>query len=97
MYLHVQTIERDALRDYIVALEDKEVSLAFGSLNGRPRTGRGNPISPLPGDPALKIEVHREAPADAAGAVRRRIRAPAALRPSIKRNPNDHRSRSKCR
>jgi hypothetical protein len=30
LYLHVQTVERDTRRDYIVALEDKEVSLAFG-------------------------------------------------------------------
>lgn len=30
LYLHVQTIEHALLRDYIVALEDKEISVAFG-------------------------------------------------------------------
>ena len=71
LYLHVQTIERDALRDYIVALEDKEVSLAFGEPAWASAYWTKKSDLAAPGDPKLKIEViekpQRTRPAPFAG------------------------------
>jgi hypothetical protein len=71
LYLHVQTIERDALRNYIVSLEDKEVSLAFGEPEWAPSYWTRKSDLAAPGDPSLKIEViekpQRTRPAPFAG------------------------------
>ena len=71
LYLHVQTIERDALRDYIVALEDKEVSIAFGEPAWASAYWAKKSDLASPGDSRLKIEViekpQRTRPAPFAG------------------------------
>jgi len=71
LYLHVQTIERDALRDYIVAVEDKAISLAFGEPEWASSYWTRKSDLAAPGDPALKIEVierpQRTRPAPFAG------------------------------
>ena len=83
LYLHVQTIERDALRDYRRrGRRTRESASRSVSLNGRPRNaGRGSPISPRPAIPSLQIGSHREAvngrgrrrsPADSRTAAHRR-------------------------
>jgi hypothetical protein len=87
LYLHVQTIERDALRDYIVALEDKEISLAFGEPEWASSYWTRKSDLAAPGDPP-EDRSHREAATDAAGAVRRRILAGGA-QTLDQRNSND--------
>jgi hypothetical protein len=71
LYLHVQTIERDALRDDIVALEDKEISVAFGEPAWASAYWTKKSDLAAPGDPSLKIEViekpQRTRPAPFAG------------------------------
>jgi len=71
LYLHVQTIERDALRDYIVALEDKQVSIAFGEPAWASAYWAKKSDLASPGDSRLRIEViekpQRTRPAPFAG------------------------------
>jgi hypothetical protein len=71
LYLHVQTLDRDALRDYIVGLEDKDVSLAFGEPEWATAYWARKSDLAAPGEPALKIEViekhQRTRPAPFAG------------------------------
>src|SRR5436190_6888204 len=56
-YLHVQTIDRDALRDYIVTLPEGIVSLAFGEPEWAAQYWAMKSDLSAPGVPALKIEV----------------------------------------
>ena len=57
LYLHVQTIDRDVLHDYIVALDDKEISLAFGEPEWAAAYWARKADLSAPGEPGLKIEV----------------------------------------
>lgn len=57
LYLHVQTIDRDVLHDYIVALDDKEISLAFGEPEWAAAYWAKKADLSAPGEPGLKIEV----------------------------------------
>jgi hypothetical protein len=57
LYVHVQTIDRDVLRDYIVALDDKEISLAFGEPEWAGTYWAKKADLSAPGEPGLKIEV----------------------------------------
>lgn len=56
-YLHVQTIERDALRDYIVTLPEGSVSIAFGEPEWATQYWSMKSDLSAPGQPALRIEV----------------------------------------
>jgi hypothetical protein len=73
-YLHVRTIEdRVAPHDYIVSLEDREVSLAFGEPGwGSAYWARKSDLA-APGVPSLRMEI-TESNEDAADALRRRLR-----------------------
>src|SRR5262245_23049223 len=88
LYLHVQTIERDLLRDYIVALEDKEISLAFGEPEWATKYWMQKSDLSAPGDATLKIEViekhQRTRPAPFAGGF-----ANGGAQTIDQRNPND--------
>jgi hypothetical protein len=88
LYLHVQTIEHDLLRDYIVALEDKEISLAFGEPEWATRYWMRKSDLSAPGEPALKIEViekhQRTRPAPFAGGF-----SNGGAQTVDQRNPND--------
>jgi WD40 repeat protein len=55
--LHVQTIERDALRDYIVTLPEGTVSVAFGEPEWASQYWAMKSNLSAPGVPSLKIEV----------------------------------------
>jgi hypothetical protein len=57
LYLHVQTIDGDVLRDYLVTLDDKEVSLAFGEPEWASAYWARKADLSAPGEPGLKIEV----------------------------------------
>lgn len=87
-YLHVQTIERDTLHDYIVALEDKAVSLAFGEPEWSSAYWTRKADLAAPGDPGLKIEViekhQRTRPAPFAGGF-----SAGGAQTVDQRNPND--------
>jgi WD40-like Beta Propeller Repeat len=88
LHLHVQTIEHDLLRDYIVALEDKEISLAFGEPEWATRYWMRKSDLSAPGDATLKIEViekhQRTRPAPFAGGF-----ANGGAQTVDQRNPND--------
>lgn len=56
-YLHVQTIERDALRDYIVTLPEGIVSIAFGEPEWATHYWAMKSDLSAPGQQGLKIEV----------------------------------------
>jgi hypothetical protein len=87
-YLHVQTIDRDGLHDYIVALEDKAVSLAFGEPEWSSAYWTRKADLASPGDPGLKIEViekhQRTRPAPFAGGL-----AAGGAQTVDQRNPTD--------
>ncbi len=88
LYLHVQTIDREILRDYIVALDDKEVSIAFGEPEWASGYWARKADLSAPGEPGLKIEViekhQRTRPAPFAGGF-----AAGGAQTVDQRNPND--------
>ena len=56
-YLHIQTRDGDALRDFIVSIAGREVSVAFGEPEWGARYWAVKSSLAAPGDPALKIDV----------------------------------------
>jgi hypothetical protein len=56
-YLHVQTLERKTLRDYIVKLPEGEISAAFGEPEWADQYWTMKSSLAAPGAPDLKIEV----------------------------------------
>jgi hypothetical protein len=88
LYVHVQTIDRSALYNYIVALDDKEISLAFGEPEWAAAYWARKADLSAPGEPGLKIEViethQRTRPAPFAGGF-----AAGGAQTVDQRNPND--------